>query len=167
MSEMLPISRRKFLSLSPLLIGVPLVASAPLWQGHSEGLNHLDKYRESVVRGLVMGILEEDLSQWKVSLNEIVLAWDKVVDLIPQAKREELTLILSLLSYAPSCYFLTGSLSPWKDSVAVKRIIKKWQLGKIEIDRVLYGAFCEITYAALYQDPRAGAFTGYPGPPEI
>lgn len=167
MSGMKPISRRKFLSLSPLVIGLPLLASAPIWQGHSKGLGHLDKYRELVVRGLVMGIVEDDLTQWGMPLNEIVFAWDKVMNYIPKAKREELTLVLSLLSYAPSCFFLTGSLSPWKDPIAVKGIIKKWQLGNSEITRVLYGAFCEITYAALYQDPRAAAYTGYPGPPEV
>lgn len=88
--------------------------------------------------------------------------------LAPNA-REELTMLFSLLAFAPLRIGLAGVGVPWSEaSVAdADAFLKRLQASRWVQKRAAYDALHQITFAAWYANPRSWPAIGYPGPPRL
>jgi hypothetical protein len=149
-------------------VGLPILALSPLLI--NSGTQHqFIKAKELII---LDGLLREWTYSWPMLSKEplekdLMENFDDVLKVVRSDKRADLLMALKMLTYGPSCYFLTGYLSPWQDPDQIKKIIKRWSETEDEVEGALFHAFSTLISAAYYSHPNSGQKTGYPGPPEI
>lgn len=155
---------KKVVGGTTILSGIPLLYWSPLF--------HEKTPRNEFVKDGELRVLEGLMAGWcdgwqQLPQEQYLKNLNQVMAVIRADKIQELSLALKLLSYPPSCLFLTGFLTPWRHKEKVLKILKKWQYSDLELHKKLYFAFSSIFSAALYSDPKSWQAIGYPGPPEI
>lgn len=149
-------------------VGVPLLGLSPLLF-NSTALTYLHERERKVLQSLIKTWSEgwhPSLSQEELSI-KLVKGVDQVLEVVRKDLRADLLLALKLLSYAPSCFFLTGHLSPWDSPEDVKGIIHRWERANSGPEGTLFLAFSGLISAAFYADPINQKRIGYEGPPLV
>lgn len=149
--------------------GIPLLYLSPLFQ---TGVNNQDflKNKEFTV---INGLLKAWTKTWprfgerESYHNELEAGLNGVLKAVREDKRDELILLLKLLSYGPTCFFLTGHLSPWADSQKVHDILVRWQHSTKAVEKKVYMAFSSLFAASYYGNPSSWNSAKYPGPPSF
>ncbi len=152
--------------IGPLVLGVPLLYQSPLFQNSVPDLRHL-KDKEAKVFEALLNAWTEDWPSSNLDSSQRLKALDAVLEVVRPDKRAELLLAIKLLAFAPSCFFLTGSINPWASSSETKKVLDLWKTSSQEIPRKLYLGFSSLFAATYYGGQDSWAGVGYPGPPEV
>lgn len=169
MSDPIKSERRSFLKGSAILgagaflVGVPLIYQSPLFDDSPLQLKELPHQEKSIL----LALLQSWCKGWPerdVKIEKEILG---VLNVVRFDKRADLLLAIKLLSFGPTCYFLTGFFNPWRNPDEVTAILKRWEKSQSETERKLYMAFSSIFAAVFYNSSDTWAVVGYPGPPDI
>jgi hypothetical protein len=173
MSSKGKLDRRFFLKGGSLVIlsSIPLLYWSPIFQQSVPTHDYLKSKELTVTRSL----LKVWTNEWPLFVNfkndelyqtELELGLNGVLSVVRSDKRDELILLLKLLSYGPSCFFLTGHFSPWSDPAKVSQILSSWRVSSNLVEKKVYMAFSSLFAASYYGNKLSWSAIGYPGPPD-
>ena len=161
--------RRQFMTtIAGVSFSLPLLSLSPLLFNSQGNLKNIFEREERVIAAL--------LKNWTIGWpplterpleNDLIKVFDQVIELIRKDKRADLLFALKLLSYGPSCFFLTGKFNPWEDTSDTEIVVKRWANSEKEIESTLYMAFTALFSASYYSQKQTWTSIGYPGPPEV
>lgn len=92
---------------------------------------------------------------------------EAVLEHIREDKRADLSLAFKLLTFAPTCFYLTGYFFPWKDPYKVSKIIQKWQFSERSEQKKIYCGVAAIINSSFYGRVESYQDIGYPGAPSF
>ncbi len=176
MSNKGKLDRRFFLKGGSLAIlsSIPLLYWSPIFQQTVPTHDYLKSKELMVMRSL----LQAWTNEWPFFVKpvkpikaesyqaELELGLNGVLSVLRPDKRDELILLLKLLSYGPSCFFLTGHFSPWSDPEKVTQILSRWRVSSKLVEKKVYMAFSSLFAASYYGNKLSWSVIGYPGPPD-
>ena len=126
-----------------------------------------------VVRALVpvvlAGALPAEPRARGEAIDETVQAFQRAVGALAPAIQDEIGELLALLAFAPTRVFVAGVWPRWSEasSAEIGRFLDGWRASRFELKRSGYRALTQLIQGSWYDNPRAWALIGYPGPPEI
>lgn len=149
-------------------LSLPLLSLSPLLFNSQGNFKNIFEREERVIAALLKSWTTgwPPLTEGPLE-NDLIKIFDEVIELIRKDKRTDLLFALKLLSYGPSCFFLTGNFNPWGDTSDTEIVIKRWAKSEKEIESTLYMAFTALFSASYYSQKQTGVSIGYPGPPEV
>jgi hypothetical protein len=167
--------RRRFIQAG--LVGSALLVTVR-WleaQGRAESSSQrlLDPGEAEIIRALVpvvlAGSLPPDAAERTRAIEETVDAFARAVNGLAPAIQEEIGEMLSLLSFAPTRFAMAGIASGWRDASAgdITAFLQDWRTSRFELKRAGYRALTQLIQGAWFDNPRAWALMGYPGPPAL
>jgi hypothetical protein len=167
------LTRRRFLQVG--LAGAAVLAAArALGQGApATPRQFLDAEGASLVQALagvvLAGSLPTEAAARAMALREVVDAFDRAVSGLAPAIRDEIGQLLGLLRFGPSRVAFTGLWAPLPEAPAadIAAFLSRWRESRFDLLRAGYQALTQLLQAAWYDNPRAWAAIGYPGPPPL
>lgn len=149
-------------------VGLPILSLSPLFINSKTQHRFIKAKELLVLDGLLKGWGKDwpSLSQNPLE-KDLADGLDEVLKVVRSDKRSDFLMALKLLTYGPSCYFLTGYFSPWKKPRDVQKVLERWASTENPVEGAIFHALSSLVGAAYYCHPNAGKGIGYPGPPEI
>lgn len=149
-------------------VGLPLLSISPLFF-NGETHHRFLRTRELL---LLDGLLKVWSEGWPTLSKEplekdLTAGLDEVLKVVRRDKRSDLLMALRLLTYGPSCYFLTGYFDPWSNPEKIKDVLKRWSQTTHPTESAIFCALSALVSASYYTRKETWSGIGYPGPPEI
>ena len=133
----------------------------------------LDAGANEVIRALVpvvlAGALPADAARRAKAVDETVEAFGRAVGGLAPAIQEEIGQMLSLLSFTPTRFMMTGVGAGWRDASPsdIAAFLEDWRHSRFDLKRAGYRALTLLIQGSWFDNPLAWPVIGYPGPPEL
>ena len=118
---------------------------------------------------VLAGSLPEEAVARSRAVREVVEAFDRAVSGLSVAVQGEIAQLFSFLNFAPTRLAFAGLWTPVEEASAedLKAFLLRWRVSTFDLQRASYHALTQLIQASWYDNPRAWAAIGYPGPPVI
>lgn len=150
------------------VLGVGVIGWRPGW--HSGALSpQARQVMHAVTLCVLEGALSGDESTRRAQLATQLDALEQTIEHFAPHAREELSLLLGLLSTVPGRVGLAGLLPDWQDAPtsAVREVLQSMRVSRLTVRQQAYHALRDLTNAAWFAAPEHWAAIGYPGPRDI
>jgi hypothetical protein len=159
------VSRRRFLQVG--IAGSALLAGSRLLRAGAPASETAPI--EALANVILDGALPAAGAERAQALRETAEAFQRAVSGLSPAVRGEVEDLLGLLRWYPTRYPLTGLASALEASTPaeIAAFLESWRRSRFDLLRAGYQALTQLVQAGWYDNPRAWAAIGYPGPPAL
>ena len=118
-----------------------------------------------MARGILRDMLPTGPAR-EVALDRHITAMENLINTLPKAKRDQITLLAGALANAPTRYLAAGRWSSWDDAsdeeilAALQRMQQADNMGQ----NLVFAATRALTTLTFFSIPDHWSLTGYPGP---
>lgn len=181
-----PLNRRRFISRglagNILLFFTPLAVlscesdkTSPFHMGSGYAFRFLSSSDVFFLAAIIPVILESAAKDsfadgWPdEKILEVIGGVDTAVLALSGPTRDDLKKLLTLLSFGPIRFYLTGTFKPWQtlDQPTLESALSTWSTSRFLLMRSAFDGLKKLILASWYANPASWSFTGYPGPPKI
>lgn len=161
--------RRWFLKTALAVTAVVGAVGGGVWfsRGFDQGKLTVDG--QSVFRAMARGVLRDVLPTGparEVALDKHMAALEHLINTLPKAKRDQISLLSGALANAPTRYLAAGRWSSWdtaSDDEVVAALLRMQQADNMG-QNVAFVAMRSLTCMTFFSIPDHWSLTGYPGP---
>ena len=156
-------TRRQFIQAG--LGGSALLLAA----GCAKGPGSNAEVLRALVPVVLAGALPTEARARADAIGETVEAFDRAVGGLAPAIQDEIGDLLALLAFPPTRIAVAGLWARWSEASAadIGAFLDGWRASRFELKRSGYRALTQLIQGSWYDNPRAWALIGYPGPPAI
>ena len=124
---------------------------------------------EAVARAVLGKMLPTEPAARQAALDRYLTSLEGLINTMPSAKRDQISLLVGVLANAPTRYMVTGMWTSWQNasdeqvSEALQRIAQADNL----VQNTAYAALRGLTCMAFFSSPDHWAMVAYPGPVQL
>ncbi len=165
--------KRRWFLKTALVVGAAAGAlGGGIWWRRGYDNGQLTADGAQVFRALARGILGPMLPQGparEAVLDEHLASLERLLNSMPKAKRDQITLVTGVLSNAPTRYLAAGLWTSWDQASdeQVREALKAMQMADGMVPNVLFAAARALTCLTFFSQPSHWEIAGYPGPMSI
>lgn len=164
--------RRWFLKTALAVTAVVGAVGGGVWWRRGFDEARLTKDGKSVFRAMARGILGPMLpagAEREPILDQYLAALEHLINTLPKAKRDQISLLAGALANAPTRYLAAGRWASWDDASddEVRAALHRMQDADNMAQNVVYAATRALTCMAFFSIPDQWSRVGYPGPMAI
>ena len=157
------LSRRRFLQVG--LAGAAVLAAARLLERDApEGA-----LVAALVPVVLAGALPAEPAERAAAIARVVQSVGAAIEGLAPAAQQEVRQLFALLRFGPTRLAATGLWKPIEESppADIAAFLERWRASRFDLLRAGYQGLTQLVQSGWYDDPRAWAVVGYPGPPAI
>jgi TAT (twin-arginine translocation) pathway signal sequence len=119
----------------------------------------------AMARGILGGMLPTGAEREAI-LDQHVAAIEHLINTLPKAKRDQISLLAGALSNAPTRYLAVGRWSSWEDASDddIRAVLLHLQASDNMVQNMVYAATRALTGLTFFSIPDQWSLAGYPGP---
>ena len=157
------VSRRRFLQVG--VAGVAVLVAARMLERPAPASGIV----AALAPVILAGALPAEAREREAALRRVVESVEAAIAGLAPAAREEVAQLFAVLRFAPSRFATTGLWRPLEQAGAdeIAAFLARWRESRFDLLRAGYQALTQLLQAGWYDDPRAWAAVGYPGPPQL
>ena len=118
---------------------------------------------------ILAGALPEEAGERDAAVGRVASAVEAAIAGLAPAAREEVEQLFAVLRFAPARLATTGLWQPIERAspAQIAGFLERWRGSRFDLLRAGYQGLTQLVQAGWYDDQRAWATVGYPGPPML
>jgi hypothetical protein len=166
--------RRWFLKTTLAVVAVGAAVGGGIWVRRGFDGSALTPHGREVFKAVARGVLGPLLPAAGTPEREAMLTrylgnLEALINSLPKAKRDQISLLSGLLANAPTRWMLSGMWTSWADASdeQVIQALRELQSSDALVPNISYAAARALTCMAYFTIPDYWSHVGYPGPMAI
>jgi hypothetical protein len=161
--------RRWFLKTALAITAVAGAVGGGVWWHRGFDQGKLTAEGKSVFRAMARGILGSMLPtgpEREAILDQHIGAMEHLINTLPKARRDQISLLAGALANAPTRYLAAGRWSSWEDASdeEIRAILVRLRQADNIGQNMVYAATRALTTLTFFSIPDQWSRAGYPGP---